>query len=327
MSIELSKTIVKGASKLAGKLGPVGSFLNRNAPTIMTVGGIACMTGSIVLACKGTTKLPAIMEKHDKYMKMIEDVYDKGGYPDEDGSRLKETIAVKAELVKDLGKEYGPALLTAGSGIALILGGRHILNKRFTTAVAGLLQVQSQLADYRNRVKAELGDEADLEFMYGVKEEEKEIVTTTKSGKEKTKKTLIKSADLEKDPWRIEFLPNVSNPGHADSLDYNLWLLQRVETWCNDRLLIRGRVTQNDLWEKLNIKDENGNVKWTVEGQRIGWINEGPHKGERRISLGLNLSFDDAMRAYGDFIDGGSPIILHPNYDGYIWTDEEAQAK
>lgn len=115
-------------------------FLQRNAPTILTVVGGAGVVATSVLAVKATPKVLTILKEAEE----------------EKGEEL--TVMEKVVVA---GPSYIPAIVTGAATIACIVGA-NVLNKR---QQAGLMSayalLDSSYKEYRKKVEELYGEEAD----------------------------------------------------------------------------------------------------------------------------------------------------------------------
>lgn len=205
-------------NKFTGFMQGLGAKMYQSRPEIMmAIGGVSLLIGTIVLCTKTEKGKQAIAEykedlqKIDNRLKLPE--------PSDGIDVLPETVeANKMEkgrryltvtgifLYKML-KIYGvPALLWAG-GMSLMVGGHTDLKKRNKALASQIIAGTKALTDYRARVKASVGDEAEEKIFMGA--QPGKVTVLEKDEKTGEEKYVSKKAD--------EF---VANPGSIFAVNF-----------------------------------------------------------------------------------------------------------
>ena len=112
--------------------------------------------------------------------------------PEEDDGqkKIKDKEVVKSYIsggVK-LAKLYAPSIGLGVTSVVCVLGGNHIMNQRYSGAVAAVSATERMLANYRARVVEELGADKDFQFANGIREVTEEEPVLNKDGTPKTDK-------------------------------------------------------------------------------------------------------------------------------------------
>lgn len=298
--MDLSK-ITNTVTRVAGKQMLT---VQSNSPTIMLVGGVVGMVGTVVLASKATLKLEGIL---DESISTTEKIKATAGTRDDytQDDAKKDLAVVKVKTAVNIAKLYGPAVILGVASISLLVGGQNVLVKR-NIAIAGALKtVEGQFKEYRKRVENELGEEKarELDEGYSVEVEDE---------KGKKKKVRV-SAPIGKSPYAVLFDQTTSTQwrSHEENGNYNSIFLSAQQTWANERLRARGFVFLNDIREALGLE-------LVPEGQIVGWFYDPTDElRDNYVSFGV-FDRDDARGS--DFVNGlEDSILLDFNVDGPVF--------
>lgn len=307
MNINTIKTAAMG---FAGRAGLV---IQKHSPEILIATGIVSTVGSTVLACRATLKVDGILDEAKATQDKIQGVLDgsieikhDASYSEEDAK--KDLLIVKVQTVGKLVKEYIPAVTLGAFGIGCFLGAHHIMSKR-NVALLGLVKAGQEAFDkYRANVVAELGEQKDLDFLYGYKDEEtKEKVKDPKTGKTKTVKNETKVATGQFASQYARYFDEL-NPNWQKSPEQNKYFLQSVQNHMNDRLRVKGHVFLNEVYDELGFERSEA-------GQLVGWIWNGD--GDNYIDFNI---FDGTDLTKREFVNGHErSILLDFNVDGVVY--------
>jgi hypothetical protein len=293
-------SLPSGITKFAGRNT---LLLQKKSPTILFAVGVTGFVATTVLASRATLKITDVLEELDEGKalaeRMLDDdnvVYDQSDY-NQDVATLYAIAGVEAF------KLYGPALLCGGISIAALTGSHHILNKRNAGLSAAYAALDKGFTQYRNRVRAELGDEKDREFRHG--HETKEITTISEDGTSRT--ITVKQAPPGTHSIYAKFFDEL-NVNYQNNPEYNAIFLRAQQNYANDKLRSRGHVFLNEVYDSLGIER-------TKQGAVVGWVlNSG---GDNYIDFGI---FNEKSRGAIDFVNGReAAIILDFNVDGVIY--------
>lgn len=275
----------------------------KHSPQILFAGGVVGVVATVVLASKATLKVEDVLKKAESDRKMVDGLKNAGhnDYTEKDAARDKTVILTKTSI--ELAKLYAPAVIVGVASIAALTGSHVILNRRNVALTAAYNTVSRSYEEYRKRVRAELGEEKDREFKYGV--EEHEVYSEKKNGEPKVDR--VKRAagpsmyarlfDQHLDTW-------VDNP------DYNMAFLRGQQQWANDRLRLKGHVLLNDVYDKLGIDR-------TPEGALVGWVYES-ETGDGFVDFGIFNG--DRPQELVDFMTGREKaILLDFNVEGIVY--------
>ena len=193
-------------SNIGGVLSRVGTAtlrtLEHHAPKILMAIGIGCGIGGAVTACKATLKLPETMQEINNAVDAAKAMPEEN----EEQKKIKDKEVVKSYIsggVK-LAKLYAPSIGLGVTSVACVLGGNHIMNQRYSGAVAAVSATERMFANYRSRVVEELGSDKDFQFANGIREVTEEEPVQNKDGTPKTDKNgevkTTKKTHMEFDP-------------------------------------------------------------------------------------------------------------------------------
>ena len=310
--------------------------VKKYSPEILLGVGIVGIGVSTVLACKATLKVEGVldiyeetMDKVDKALEQeqlrLEDAEEFGGdievlYTNEDAK--KDRLTIKTQTAVQFVKLYGPSVTLMGASIGCILGAHRIMSKRQVALMAAYKVMEEAFANYRGRVITELGEAKDAHFMYGTTTVEEIETITDENGKKKKvkneKEELVPGVKLsgfarifeEEKPDQMGAW--VGSTQFSPVHDYNLSFLASKEQYFNDKLVVKGLVTVNEVYEELGFPP-------TEAGMICGWRYKSD-MGDGYISFrprGIDGGW--AMGTDGD------PIILDFNIDGVIFDEQFAR--
>ena len=297
-------------------IGRGGLILKKYSPEILTAAGVIGTVGSTVLACKATLKVEDILDEAKKKSNLINAVHDgeievDAEYTDKDYS--KDLLVNRTQTAVKLIKLYGPAITLGALSITAILGGQHILRKRNVAVMAAYKLCEESFANYRSRVKDELGEEKDRQFYYGITEETVKDKVKSKDGKTKTVTTKVEKAPDHLYSQYARFFDE-ANMNWDKSPEQNMYFLKMVQNQMNDKLKARGHVFLNEVYDALGFERSEA-------GQLVGWVwnkdNTAMEAGDGYIDFGI---FDGNSYAKRAFVNGDErSILLDFNIDGMIY--------
>lgn len=296
------------------KFHMAGFKLKKASPEILVVSGIAGVVASTVMACKATTKVNDILDKHAERMetiKHIEENPDKATPEEkaivEDPNKFRTNVYLGTGL--EFVKLYGPSIALGALSITAILAGHNILRKRNVALAAAYTAVDKSFKEYRGRVVERFGEALDKELRYNIKTKEVEEVVVNEDGTESVVKTTANEAHLPEYSLYSKFF-DASCAGWTKDPEYNRMFLQQQEQYANQRLKEKGYLFLNDVYDMLGFDR-------TKAGQVVGWVYDEKHPvGDNRVSFCMYQVNDPANRR---FINGTEPVVLLDfNVDGEI---------
>ena len=299
------------SNKLTRAFGKTKLKVKKYSPEILVVAGCIGVVGTVVSACKATTKLSAVLDEGKKSIDQLHDYVDTHGYSEEyteqDGK--KDLAIMYTQTGLQLAKLYAPAVILGTLSITAILTSNNMLRKRNVALAAAYTAVNTSFKEYRGRVVERFGKELDRELRYNIKEKEVEETVVNEDGTETTVKKTVRVAD----PNAIDDTSKIwyeGNPGWSKDPEFNLMYLKKQQAYANDLLKSRGYLFLNEVYEILGFPR-------TAAGQQIGWIYDEKNPiGDNFVDFGI-YDIHDEQKV--NFVNGYErSIILEFNHDGNI---------
>ena len=284
----------------------------KHSPEILAGVGVVGVVGSLVMACKATTKLNDILAESKEQLEQIKTVAVDPAYADkytEDDAKKDTTITYVQTGVK-ITKLYAPSVILCATSLGCLLASNNILKKRNAALSAAYMTVDKSFKEYRRRVAERFGDEVEKEIRYNIKA--KEITTVDEEGNEV--KETVKVMEGADDPTTYSDYARFfdeSCPAWQNDPEYNLTFLRAQQQYANDLLKAQGRLFLNDVYKMLGIDI-------TKAGQVVGWVYDPDCPvGDNFVDFGIYDMSKERVRA---FVNGYEPnILLDFNVDGNIW--------
>ena len=285
-------TFMKTFGMTALKLKKVG-------PDGMVVVGLIGVTVATVLLCKKSGEASDILDEHkDRTDAIRENASD-------EKTRKKEMAKAYATTTKDFARTYGPAASLYILSCVSILKGHNIVRKRYASAVAAYKVLETSFDEYRERVKAAYGEDAERRILHDITKKDITVKEVQEDGTEKEKK--VKGAEVAGMPSKYARFFDEGSPSWEKNPEYNLMFLMSQQNYLNERLQVRGYVFLNEVYRLLGIPE-------TSEGQIVGWLKG---NGDDFIDFGIHDLYREKNR---DFVNGYENVILLDfNVDGIIF--------
>jgi hypothetical protein len=213
-------------------------------------------------------------------------------------------------------KLYGPSVTLGVLSVACILGAHGIMRKRNLALVAAYKTVEKSFADYRKRVVAELGEEKDREFKYGI-EKVKHTVIDGVTG-EKSEE-VINVVDANGISQYARFFDDTNDNWNRNP-EFNKTFILTQQNYANDLLRTQGHLFLNEVYDMLGLKR-------STEGSVVGWV---MGNGDDIVDFGMfnttvhgfadEYANDTIAEQRRDFVNGErNSILLDFNVDGVIY--------
>lgn len=285
----------------------------KHSPEILAGVGVVGVVGSLVMACKATTKLSDILDESKEQLDKIKEVAADPAY-EEKYSRddaKKDTTITYVQTAMKVTKLYAPSVILCASSLGCLLASNNILKKRNAALSAAYMTVDKSFKEYRKRVADRFGEEVEKEIRYNIKAEE--ITKVDEDGNEVTE--TVKIMDGTDDPNSYSDYARFFDESCAawqNDAEYNLTFLKAQQQYANDLLKARGRLFLNEVYRMLGIDE-------TKAGQVVGWVyNPDNPTGDNFVDFGIYNMQRERVRA---FVNGYEPnILLDFNVDGVIWN-------
>ena len=285
----------------------------KHSPEILAGVGVVGVVGSLVMACKATTKLSDVLEESKEQLDKIKEVAADPAYEEkysQDDAKKDTTITYVQTGVK-VAKLYAPSVILCAGSLGCLLASNNILKKRNAALSAAYMTVDKSFKEYRKRVADRFGEEVEKEIRYNIKAEE--ITKVDENGNEVTE--TVKVMDGTDDPNSYSDYARFFDESCAawqNDAEYNLTFLKAQQQYANDLLKARGRLFLNEVYRMLGIDE-------TKAGQVVGWVyNPDNPTGDNFVDFGIYNMQRERVRA---FVNGYEPnILLDFNVDGVIWN-------
>lgn len=285
----------------------------KHSPEILAGVGVVGVVGSLVMACKATTKLSDILDESKEQLDKIKEVAADPAYEEKysQDDAKKDTTITYVQTAMKVTKLYAPSVILCASSLGCLLASNNILKKRNAALSAAYMTVDKSFKEYRKRVADRFGEEVEKEIRYNIKAEE--ITKVDENGNEVTE--TVKIMDGTDDPNSYSDYARFFDESCAawqNDAEYNLTFLKAQQQYANDLLKARGRLFLNEVYRMLGIDE-------TKAGQVVGWVyNPDNPTGDNFVDFGIYNMQRERVRA---FVNGYEPnILLDFNVDGVIWN-------
>lgn len=285
----------------------------KHSPEILAGVGVVGVVGSLVMACKATTKLSDVLEESKEQLDKIKEVAADPAYEEKysQDDAKKDTTITYVQTAMKVTKLYAPSVILCASSLGCLLASNNILKKRNAALSAAYMTVDKSFKEYRKRVADRFGEEVEKEIRYNIKAEE--ITKVDEDGNEVTE--TVKIMDGTDDPNSYSDYARFFDESCAawqNDAEYNLTFLKAQQQYANDLLKARGRLFLNEVYRMLGIDE-------TKAGQVVGWVyNPDNPTGDNFVDFGIYNMKRERVRA---FVNGYEPnILLDFNVDGVIWN-------
>jgi len=264
----------------------------KQSPHIFFAAGVIGIVGATVMACRATLKLDETLNDIQRDIEAIK--------PDEvtnkNADYYKDVGYVYSKNLIRVGRLYGPSVALGAVSIAALTGSHVSLARRNTALSATAVTLAQAFDNYRVRVKAELGNERELDIYHSV---ENKIISKVDGSKE-----IVKVADPNTWSPYARFFDEYS-PYWEKNAELNRVYVNCQQNYFNHRLQAHGHVFLNEVYDTFGIKR-------TKAGQVVGWIIG--KDGDNYIDFGMYACHNR------DFINASErSILLDFNVDGVIY--------
>ena len=285
----------------------------KHSPEILAGVGVVGVVGSLVMACKATTKLSDILEDSKEQLDKIKEVAADPAYEEKysQDDAKKDTTITYVQTAMKVTKLYAPSVILCASSLGCLLASNNILKKRNAALSAAYMTVDKSFKEYRKRVADRFGEEVEKEIRYNIKAEE--ITKVDENGNEVTETVKVMNGTDDPNSYSdyARFFDESCAAWQNDA-EYNLTFLKAQQQYANDLLKARGRLFLNEVYRMLGIDE-------TKAGQVVGWVyNPDNPTGDNFVDFGIYNMQRERVRA---FVNGYEPnILLDFNVDGVIWN-------
>lgn len=283
-------------SAITNKFGHQLLVAEKHSPRLLFVAGIIGAVGSTILACRATLKLEETLETFTNDIEQVKGFKDLE--EDIQPSKVnygKDMAYVYAKGTMSLVKLYAPAVILGSVSIGALTTSHVTLSHRNAGLMAAYSGLSTSFDAYRDRVRAELGEDKERDIHDGAVYEKAEI-----EGKIQTLRVL--------DPNKISLYSRLFDQMNANwqkNPEINRVFLQAQQNYMNNLLHARGHVFLNEVYVALGMEHSSA-------GAVVGWVlGQG---GDNYIDFGI---FDPRN---AEFQNGWErSVLLDFNVDGVIF--------
>lgn len=265
----------------------------KHSPEILAGVGVVGVVGSLVMACKATTKLSDILEDSKEQLDKIKEVAADPAYEEKysQDDAKKDTTITYVQTAMKVTKLYAPSVILCASSLGCLLASNNILKKRNAALSAAYMTVDKSFKEYRKRVADRFGEEVEKEIRYNIKAEE--ITKVDENGNEVTETVKIMNGTDDPNSYSdyARFFDESCAAWQNDA-EYNLTFLKAQQQYANDLLKARGRLFLNEVYRMLGIDE-------TKAGQVVGWVyNPDNPTGDNFVDFGIYNMQRERVRAF-----------------------------
>lgn len=278
----------------------VAGFVSKNSPMILSIIGIgAVMTGTVIIVNKARNANKPLDDGRT-FEEKIADSIDEARY---EASECEDKKTGRKVLVKAYAgaafkytKYYAAPVLLISGGVGCLFSAMLIQTKRLRVISAAYTALAAAFNDYRDRVKAVVGEEKEEDIFKGIERDEKGNIISENPLDEKYSENTKKFSRLFGDGNSVFW---------SKETRLCVLTLKGAESTLNQLLRYQGFVTLNDVWKELGMKPSE-------EGMYLGWRWKygDPIYGETYIDLGFSGPKNEERCE-----------ILRNSYNEEIWID------
>ncbi|MET0786534.1 MAG: DUF6353 family protein [Paenisporosarcina sp.] len=267
----------------------------KNSPHIFFAAGVAGTVVSTVLACRATLRLSETLDEIKRDVDSLEPIPQMNLDIEPAREQHIDRIHVYGKASFKIVRLYAPAAIVGVASIGALTGSHIQLVRRNTALMAAYAAVQKAYDDYRERVREQLGEDAELELYHA----------STKQVKVVDGKAIEANvADPNKYSPYAKFFDEYSKHWEKDP-ELNRIYVQCQQNYLNHRLNAYGHVFLNEAYDALGLER-------TKAGAVVGWLKNG--EGDGYIDFGIFEAFNSR------FVNGlERSILLDFNVDGVIY--------
>lgn len=279
-----------------------------SSPKFLFYAGLALMGGTVVTACRGTLQLEGVLNDIQLDRQDIQEVVDRepDRYTDHEITKINAYVTAKG--FARVAKLYLPAITLGVAAVACLTSSHNQLTRRNAGLSAALVATERALDKYRQRVRDEYGDVAEMRIWRGEYEEKVKVVDE-KTG-EKTKLSVRHGGGHS--PYARLWGQDTTNEWSPQP-EYNIAKLRSVQEWANMVLNSKGHLFLNEVLDELGLDR-------MPAGAVVGWLSEKYGGRDGFVDLGVIKKGDEIQ--FLDFMTGDeNHILLDFNVDGEIWRN------
>ena len=269
MGLNLSN-IKAGAGRLLAKAKVKSPEIAMAAGTVLVVGG-AVATGY------ATIKAVEVVKAHKLMVEQIHEASEL--HVDEYTEKDKQDDLVKAysTTAVKLARTYAAPVALVGGGLGCMWWSHGEMTKRNLALGTALAGARTAFENYRNRVKAEGGEELDRHYMYGSEPFKLTVNKVDENGKHHSETTDVEAIESVDISDNGAFLHQVlfsrdNSIAYTGEESFDKNFIKSQEAWTVVHLKSKGFVTLDEVYESIGIDiSGKGYLK------SFGWIYDPKH--------------------------------------------------
>lgn len=295
--------------------------LAKNAPHIAVVAGVGTLVVSTVLCCRATLRVEELLQETKENLTMIKEgrmdpeLIEKGY---DDKAFYSDMAKAYVKSAAGFVKLYGPPIALGLAGLAAIMWSHQTMARRNAALMGAYTILQDRFSKYRDNVERTLGNLGggieERDILDGVDSVKRTVKEKDDEGnvqkREEVNRILHTNDDLDGylSDYAWLFNPDTSRMSMNNYTD-DLYFLQLAQSEMNDRLMIKGHVFLNEVYDRLGFDH-------TPEGAVVGWVYD--ETCPNKIDFGVFDGMTCCMRRIQDGLSYGG-IALDFNVDGIIY--------
>ena len=222
----------------------------KHSPLVLTGLAAVGVVGTAVLAVRATLKLEEVLKKDEAETAAVE-------------GDQEATFQVKVNTAWKVAKLYAPAAACGIITVGALTGSTVILNRRNAGLTAAYTVLHQGYQEYRGRVIAELGTDADRKFRLGA--EEKIVGVEREDGTVEDEVVTVVNPEVAKRSPYVFFFTKDTSVHWKPEYGWNQMHLRTKQDWATNMLRSRGHLTLNEVLTMLGMEE-------TPEGLVLGWV-------------------------------------------------------
>lgn len=314
--------------KLPTAFYKAGFWTKKHSPELLLAGAIVTMAGSVVSAVVATTKLNKTLKPYNARistikLKMKDDNAIQNGVVSVKECK-KELTSTYFKAGLQIAKLYLPSVLCFGTGVTCMFGSHKIMKGRNLALAAAYTTLENGYNAYRQRVKDEVGDDAEERIYKDIRKEKVEVVDP-KTGKTKTVTKEVPHAGKDK-VWDVMW--DCANIGWERDAVLNFRFLIGQQAYLNEKLRRQGYLFLSDVYDALGYDVELLGAERAQASHILGWIYDPMDKSiDSYVSFGLTQPGSDiALPNIAKQIEMNEPNFwLSLNVDGDILSGKNGR--
>ena len=267
--------------------------IDKNAPKILFVAGIAGFGATVVSTARAAVKSQPVIETMKAEAELVVD-----NTAPHTQNRTEGLVKVYTAYGAELAKIYAPTIVLGVVSVACLTKSHNILTTRNVAITAAFTSLDKTFKEYRARVIQDQGLEKDTEYAHGATKHD--VISYDEDGNPVIEEITRASKDVD---GIYSFFFDETNRRWIKDPGYNHSYLSNQQKNWNLELKSKGFVFLNDVLKDLGFEP-------TKAGQLVGWVYDSKD-GDGYIDFGFNR--------YPEFVAGYERSVrLEFNVDGIV---------